>query len=93
MWDVEVIKVARLWRKAGFTAVRWLFAGRLGEAAAAALAALFPLTTVSFWTAATGVSLCLCLSFSLCLWSCCSDSSWVWSLGRVRWDLLPAEGC
>lgn len=80
-------------RKAGFTADLWLTGERLGGAAAvAAVAAVFPLLAVSFWRAATGISLCLCLSFSLCLWSCCRDRSWVWSLGRVRWDLRPAEG-
>lgn len=79
-------------RGAGFTAELWLTGERLGEAAAAA-AAVFPLLAVSLWCDATGISLFLCCSFSLCLWSCCRDRSWVWSLGRVRWDLLPAEGC
>lgn len=78
-------------RGAGFTAELWLTGERLGEAAAAA--AVFPLLAVSLWGDATGISLFLCCSFSLCLWSCCRDRSWVWSLGRVRWDLLPAEGC
>lgn len=27
--------------------------------------------------------------FCWCLRSCCSNSSWAWSLGRVRWGFLP----
>lgn len=83
----------------GFTTGRWAFVGRQGVAAeaetagaeGAEAAVLGPLIAVSFWMAATGGAFCLSLSFSL--WSCCSDRSWVWSLGRVRWDLLHPEGC